>query len=307
MTRANLCLLGAGRWGRRYVETIGAMPGLQLAALASRNPDSEHLAGSGCAVFPNWRDAIAAPGIDGVIIATPPALHAEMAIATLERGLPVLVEKPLTLSPDQARAIEAAANRTQVAAMVGHIHLHNAGYLELKRQRHLVGDLQQIRSAAGNRGPFRPDVSPLWDWAPHDLSMCLDLMGAVPRRVSARRSAQKWHDGGEGANYCLDLEFEHGVTADIRVGNLMPEKTRWLELAGTLGTLRLDDVASMLEYRNDAGVRLLPFAGEKPLARQLQMFAAAISGTVLPGFGIAEGCAVVELLDSCQTLCDQGC
>src|SRR5229473_890850 len=104
-TPVRLGLIGAGRWGRNYLRTIAATPGVRLARLASRNPDSVRLAPADCAVTPDWRDLLDRNALDGVIIATPAALHAEMALAAMDAGLPVLVEKPLTMDIAQARAL----------------------------------------------------------------------------------------------------------------------------------------------------------------------------------------------------------
>ena len=76
-----LGLLGAGRWGRNYIRTIAASAGVRLARLASRNPDSANLVPPDCVIFADWREMLDARALDGVIVATPPGVHAEMALA----------------------------------------------------------------------------------------------------------------------------------------------------------------------------------------------------------------------------------
>ena len=150
MAPVRLCLLGAGRWGQRYIDTIGASTGVALTALASRNPSAAAFVPQDCHIFTDWREAIRAEDVDAVIVATPPALHTEMALAAIAAGRPVLIEKPLTLSLAEARAVRDAARGNHILASVGHIHLHNGGYLALKKHLPEIGRLLHIRSEAGN-------------------------------------------------------------------------------------------------------------------------------------------------------------
>src|SRR5437867_12772736 len=101
--RVRLGLAGAGTWGRNYVSTIAALPNVERAGVAGRN----------------WRDLIDAE-LDGLIIATPTATHAEIALAAMERGLHVLIEKPLTMDVAQARAVRTKAAQKRLTAMVDH-------------------------------------------------------------------------------------------------------------------------------------------------------------------------------------------
>jgi len=73
-----LGLVGAGRWGRNYIRTIAELEDVVLARLASRAPDAAALAGDGCAVAADWSELITAGDLDGVIVATPPATHADI-------------------------------------------------------------------------------------------------------------------------------------------------------------------------------------------------------------------------------------
>src|SRR3990172_2252392 len=102
-------LIGAGRWGRRYIETLAYIPSVRLAHLASTNPESRKLAPEECLVTPRWREVAENRDLDGVILATPPAMHLEMALTAIRAGIAVLVEKPMTLSLIDARTLVDAA------------------------------------------------------------------------------------------------------------------------------------------------------------------------------------------------------
>ncbi|MEE9275734.1 MAG: Gfo/Idh/MocA family oxidoreductase, partial [bacterium] len=113
-----LGLIGAGRWGRAYIRTLKSMAGVELARLCSANPESPKLAGPGCRVTGDWRELAGAEDLDGLILATPPGLHAEMAGAAAAAGLPVMIEKPLTLDLDEALRLQETFERTGTAVLV---------------------------------------------------------------------------------------------------------------------------------------------------------------------------------------------
>ncbi len=295
MPDIRLCLLGAGRWGRRYIDTIRDLAGVQLSALASRNPDSKAFVPATCRVFGDWRDAVVSPDIDAIIVATPPHLHAAMALAAIAAGRPVLVEKPLTLSPGDAMEIETASTRGGVLTIVGHTHLFNPAYREMKRQVPTIGSIVALRAAAGNWGPFRSDVTPLWDWAPHDLAMCMDLMRGPPRTFSAEQSVERVEDGW-GGMYRLALGFENGESADIRLGNLMRPKARLFEIKGSHGDLVLDDVAGTLVRRQGGVDSAIPFPAERPLAVLVHEFAEAVKKGQQTDPSLGLGVSIVNII-----------
>ena len=79
--------------------------------------------------------------------------------------------------------------------------------------------LNSIIAIAGNYGPFRNDVSPLWDWAPHDIAMCLDIMGEFPSKISAHFSKQEEKNKNQ-FNVSINLSFKNDKFAVLNVGNM---------------------------------------------------------------------------------------
>lgn len=238
-----LGLIGAGRWGRNYIKTIAALEGVRLARLTSRNPESVALVDSGCIISADWRELITCSDLDGVIIATPPALHAEMARAAVAAGLPVLVEKPLTLSLAEAQDLRDFVAARAGYVMVGHTHLFHPAYRALKQIAPQYGAVRAIRAEAGNHGPFRPEVPVLWDWGAHDIAMCLDLLGTLPAQSNARVVDRRQLDEGVGEIVEIRLDFPGEIPAHIRVGNILPRQRRFTVQCDT-ATLVYDDLVS---------------------------------------------------------------
>ncbi len=304
-----LGLIGAGRWGRNYIKTLGAMDGVRLARLASANPASPDLVDAGCIVSADWREVIDADGnLDGVIVATPPATHAEITAAAIGCGLPVLVEKPLTTNLAEAQDLLALARTRDALVKVGHIHLHHPAYRELKALTAARGPVRAIRAIAGNWGPFRQDTPVLWDWGSHDAALCLDLMdkdlmGEAPITAAARRTEARETDGGWGETVEMTLGFENGVEAQARLGNLMETPCRRFEVQFDDGCLVFADDAvehKLIERQPGRPDRPIPVDATPPLTRLVEDFAAAIRGGSTDRRDLRLGVQVVETLTRCE-------
>ena len=150
--RVRLGVIGAGRWGRNIIRTLRGMSAADLAWVASRNPTAREFAGRGCTVEEGWRGLLRRPGIDGIAIATPPALHAEMTAAAISAGLPVFVEKPLTCDVGEAERLLDLAAARRGYVLVDHVHLFSHAYRELK-----AGCRRSARSRASTRRRVRGD------------------------------------------------------------------------------------------------------------------------------------------------------
>lgn len=127
MMPCRLAVIGAGAIGRKHIEVIRHSPHAELVALADPSEQAQQLARTlGVEWYADVGEMLDCAAPDGVINATPNTLHVPCAIACVERGIPVLVEKPLAESPARARELVDAAQRHNVAVLVGHHRRHNA-------------------------------------------------------------------------------------------------------------------------------------------------------------------------------------
>src|SRR4051812_28252698 len=212
-----LGLVGVGRWGRNYVRTIAGIDGAQLAAVASRNPDTAALVPPDCRVVNDWHALVAANDIDAIIVATPPATHAVIVVAALLAAKPTLVEKPLAQSRTDAQLIRSALGDDFAIVMVDHIHLFHPAFRALQREAAALGPIRSINSAAGNLGPYRSDVPALWDWAPHDLAMLLTLVPGPAIPVRAVRLDAQPVNGLMAERIAVELELAGGIPARFQI------------------------------------------------------------------------------------------
>ena len=78
--------------------------------------------------------------------------------------------------------------------------------------------------------PFREDISPLWDWGPHDLAMCLDFFGDMPKAIEAKINRGISNLDKNKFNICAHLTFENNKYAELNFGNMMKRKERLFKL-----------------------------------------------------------------------------
>jgi len=120
MMRAGI--VGAGWIGRRHAETLAGRDGVVVAGVCDTDGGrAAQVAGaSGARVFSDWREMLETAALDMLWVCTPPRAHAGPAVAALERGLPVYLEKPVARSADDAARIVSAAERGQAVCAVGY-------------------------------------------------------------------------------------------------------------------------------------------------------------------------------------------
>lgn len=287
-------LIGAGRWGRVYIKTLSDLSGAKLALVASRNPETSAIVPAGCRVLADWKALVASPEIDAVIVASPPALHYEMGSAAIAAKKAALIEKPLTDSLNDAEALLAQAQSSGALVWVQHTQLFHPAYRELKKR---ARGIMAARSMGGNHGPFREGTTPLWDYAAHDLSIFLDLLG-LPTKVAADRLEP---ETPEGELFELMLEHEGGVPARAVVGNGMAKKARRIEVDAEDGTYCFDELkADKLTLSSRGATRAIPVDPTPPLTIALREFCAALRAGERDLSQLRLGVEVVRALEQCS-------
>jgi predicted dehydrogenase len=262
-------LLGAGYWGSKLARNIFEVPACRLAAVcdesaehreavARRYPDVDSLATLG--------ELLERPDIDAVVVATPAVLHAEHVSAALDAGKHVLVEKPLALSSAEAAQLAQQAQALGLTLMVGHTFLYSEPVRVLRRLVE-AGELGQVLYVYGQRvnlGVIREDLNALWNFGPHDISILIYLLDAMPISVSARQFSllnRKLQDVA-----FLVLEFPGGVIGHIQESWLDPRKLRQFTVVGDRKMATYDDTdpESPLRIYDKGVMRLDALAATKP-------------------------------------------
>ena len=225
-----LGLIGAGNWGKNYINTIKNIKGVSIKKIACKSHVGKENLLRNFEVTTSWNEIALSPDIDGIIIASPPHTHFEIAAEAIKNGKPLIIEKPLTLNLKDAQLLLKLQKENQSIVRVNHIYLYHPLYRLLKKEIKNNFDIKSLNSVGGNNGPFRENVSSLWDWGPHDLSMCLDIIDEYPIKVRADYLKKEFRNGIESSNLKIVLDFKNDKYAEIKIGNLMKNKKRILEI-----------------------------------------------------------------------------
>jgi predicted dehydrogenase len=244
----NIAVIGTGRWGKTLARAIGANAALTVVAAISSGSAAAKTVDDAVPVFPTWQTAVETFSIDGFVLAVPPDIQPPIAEKIIAAGFPVFLEKPLALTRDAARRLLAVARSTGFTGLVDHVHLFAPEFVELCRRLPTGQGAREIKSVSGNRGPYRDRWSACWDWAPHDIAMCLAVMGSAPQSVTARIVRTIEHDGHEFENYEISLDFGQRGQAVILTGNAFDSHCR--EFSVQSGDARLTYTESESRQRS---------------------------------------------------------
>ncbi|MDQ1346585.1 MAG: hypothetical protein QG586_2126 [Pseudomonadota bacterium] len=183
MQPVRTAVIGAGYLGRFHAQKFALLPESQLVAVVDVLEEAREqvAAEAGCRAVDDYRDVL--DEVEAVSIATPTPLHHPIAKHCLERGVHVLVEKPIAQTPGQARELIAIAARHGCVLQVGHLERFNAAILAL-------GDtLGQPRFIESHRlAPFKErgtDVNVVLDLMIHDLDLIQSLVGRPIESIDA--------------------------------------------------------------------------------------------------------------------------
>ncbi len=238
--------MGAGAWGRNIIATIARLDGARLTHLVTSRPENRSLVGADCAIVSDVSSILSTDHLDGLIVAVPPTAQPDIVLAALDAGIPVFAEKPLALDVSAARRMAERAREKQIPLIVDHIHLFNPAFRALCKQLTNMGRIEAINSEAGRHGPFREGFSVLWDWGPHDVAMCIAVLGRPPSICAARALP----GDGEGATIEITLTFDDVIARSV-ISNRLPEKRRCFEVLCDSGDLLFDDLATDKLTRRD--------------------------------------------------------
>ena len=162
-----IAVIGVGR-----IAELGHLPGFQKAgaevvALCSRTLEELQQPAEAYGIkrrYTDWRQMLSDGGFDAVSVCTPPALHCEMTVNSLEHGYHTLVEKPMAISLDECQAMIDAAERSGKILMIAHNQRFRAQHRFAKEilDSGRLGQVRRVHAAFAHGGPEK--WSPNQDW-----------------------------------------------------------------------------------------------------------------------------------------------
>jgi predicted dehydrogenase len=250
-----LAVVGVGHLGRHHARVASRLPGARCAGVYDHHAGrSEEVAREfGVPALANL-EAVASEA-DAVVLATPTVTHAELSLFFLERGLDILVEKPIAANLAEADAILARARATGRVIAVGHVERHNpaveAALAAAPRPRFLEVHRLGVFTARSL------DVDVVLDLMVHDLQIARSLAAGPAVEVRAI--------GTPVVTPLIDIanarvSFEGGLVANLTASRVSAEKVRKLRLFAPSLYVSVD-----MQAQTARGLRFEPGAGRPEL------------------------------------------
>lgn len=286
-------VVGVGIMGANHARVFAGLPDVQLVGVADPNRAQRDLVTRvlGTPAVDNL-DALLDMDIEAVTIAAPTHLHYDIALKCIARGLHILVEKPVASTVDEGREIIAAARRSGVTLMVGHVERFNPAVQAIKQ----AIDGEDILSIAITRvGPFPPrmsNVGVVIDLAVHDIDLIRwftdsEIVEVQPQLSSAIAEREDIA--------LLQFRTASGVLAHINTNWLTPFKARNVHVATRkkylIGDLLTRQVTECFGFQPDGSysMRHLSVGHDEPLRAELTAFVGAVRGKKPPAVTGEEG------------------
>ena len=312
-----LALFGAGGIGARHLALAGEEPGCEIVAVADPLEAAAAVAERyGARFYRDHRELLARERLDGAIVATPNDRHAEVGIACAERGVPVLMEKPITDTLASGRALLDAVEKHAVPFAVGH-HRRFDPAIAVAHDAIAGGRIGRLAAVECLWAMRKHDAYYEVDWRRirpgggpalinliHDVDLLRHLCGDVARVYAEGGSDLRGHEVEDTA--AVTLRFTNGAVGTILACDAAPSPWGWelgtgenplipptgrncYRLVGTEGALALPRLEL---WRHDDGVpaswyeamrvRTLTAGPRAALKDQLRHFCGVVRGEHAP-------------------------
>jgi predicted dehydrogenase len=278
-----VAVVGVGHLGQHHARILSSMEGARLAAVVDivQERAEQVAAASRTRALTDYRDLLGQ--VDAVVVATPTASHRAIAVPFLERGIPVLVEKPMSRSIEDADEMIGAARRGSATLAVGHTERHNPAVAVALR---LVTSPRFIEVHRLSAFPDRSlDIDVVFDLMIHDLDIILAIVGSEVSSIEAV-GVPVLTAKYDIAN--VRLRFASGCIANITASRISKDRVRKIRFFQPERYLSVDCASQEVEawrlVRRDPRPAIeggpIPLERDEPLRRELADFVrAARTGT----------------------------
>lgn len=306
---------GVGSIGMRHLRLLNDLPEVEVFAYDA-TPRTLPSAVIACDSFEALLDA----GLDGLVVATPDPAHGPQTIAACQRGIRVLVEKPVADSVAAAAEVAAVAAQTGVPVLVGYVLRH---YEVVRQVRALLADgsVGTPVSAQLSLGAYetlrlaRNRFSPtdryrlLYDYS-HEWDYLQWFLGPVARTCAVARQAGDLPLTQNPNVVDGLLVLDSGLTATFHLDYVQDGGGRRLEIVGDRGTLRADLAHGLIRLRRHGEPMTREYDHSEPrddaFGRQLSHFLDVVAGRSEPVVTVHDGLRALAVADAIVTSCQSG-
>ncbi len=258
--RLRVAVIGVGYLGRFHALIYSRLPEVELVGVVDTNAERAAAVAAevGCPVYPD-QDALI-DRVDAVSVVVPTTAHLLVAQPFLERGIAVLLEKPIAASRAEGATLVALARKHHAILQIGHVERFNAGVMALAQRINSPRYLEAQRM--GSFSERATDVDVVSDLMIHDLDILLSLVGTAIRQISAIGAAVLT-EHIDIAN--ARIEFANGAVANLVASRVSDQVTRRFRVFQPGSYLSLDFVNQTLDI---AELRPSPGGGRPEILRQ---------------------------------------
>lgn len=253
MSALRIGLIGLGMMGRHHARLLQQIEGIEFVGAVDPTGDRHGALPSGMLL--DGLDEMLAGGIDAAVVAVPTGNHEEVALQFAERGLPILIEKPLAADVASARRIEQAFADRDLLGCVGHVERFNPALQAMKGRldRNELGHVFSIATIRVGPFPHRiQDVGVVKDLAAHDIDLVRWLGESGFDGVSGHTA----HKMGREHEDLVSVSgvLTNGVVVSMQVNWLTPTKQRSVTVLGERGAFVADMLSADLTFYRNADI-----------------------------------------------------
>jgi len=300
MKTIKAAVIGCGSWGRNHARVYRELADVDLAAVCDLNPQSAKTCGErfGAPYYTDPAPIIKDPNIELVSICTPTVTHADIAIAAIEAGKNVLVEKPMTNTLTEADRLIRAAERHHVKLTIGFVERFNPAVQEAMKRVSAgeIGGIILALSSRVSRSPGRiGDVGVVKDLAIHDVDIVNRLFGNDAQTVYAVAGSiqHKFEDYAQ-----INIGFGSNRNAIVSTNWLTPRRIRTLVLTGTEGIINIEYTTQQITIENNTQLiqPYLPY--QEPLMLELKSLTDAVRNDTNPQVSGEDGMHALHICEA---------
>ena len=298
--KTKVAVIGTGSMGKNHVRVYWEMPNVDFVGIADADNDKASALGTkyNVPVFKDYREMLDRQKPDAITIAVPTVLHHEVALEAIDRGINVLLEKPIALEIDQGKEIIKKAAEKNVKLMIGHIERFNPAIITLQNelQNKVLGRIYYLESHRVGPFPARiNDVGVIIDLAVHELDIMRHIGQSEICRIFAE-TERRIHTAHEDL-ISATLRMKNGIIGTIAINWLSPTKVRELIVAGEKGLFKVDYLTQDLFFYENSSAKgsewetfqilrgvsegkiiKYSFNKKEPLRAEQEAFLAAVNG-----------------------------
>jgi len=312
MKKSKIGLIGGGYWGKNLMRNLNGLGILGGVADLSQTNLQYVTDTYSSKVFTtlNYMELLEKEDIVGVIVATPPETHFDIALDCLKYNKHCLVEKPMTTTVDTAKQLIALAAKRNLILMVDHTFLYTGAVQKIKEiiDSGELGELYFYKSDRANLGLLQKNINVAWDLITHDFYILDYLFNKSVVKIFAQGS--KFIGNQEEVSQII-LNLGSTAVAYIYASWLSPVKTRQITIVGSKKMIFYDDIEPVHKIKvfdkgvtikgkpiyKDAGVYIPVLNTNEALKAECEHFYNCIFKKDKPLVDGISGLRAVELLE----------